>query len=165
MGHLIFDSLDQMLLEAHRRRHSILKVATWTSEFGIVPATIAIRVDLEFDSVVTGSDSSHVPLKLLDFATLVEVSQRDREEECNQDAESRNGGNGVIFVMKDSIALNTSELGKEEGLSVLAASSFAQLTGGTPQIVWRDIDGGFLVSHVLDLGLHGSDKGGLWSAI
>lgn len=152
-GHLLLNILDQVLFEAHSRRHSILVITTRLPELIVVPLTVAIGVDPELDSVVTSGDGGHVPLELLDLAALIQVSQRNGKEESNQDAKSNGRGDGVVLVMLLFLGLDALELSKEEGFTILAVS--IDSCWCNPKVSCADIDLDRCKTLVLDLSLHG----------
>jgi len=54
-----------------------------------LPVLVSVLLDGELTGEITGGDSGAIPLDLLDFATLVHVSDRHREKEGN----NASGGN------------------------------------------------------------------------
>jgi len=84
--------------------------------FVVIPVTISVRADFKFNSVVTGSNSGHVPLELFDLASLVKVTQRHCEKECDHDAARDHSAHHIVLVMHNLFRLYTSELRVEKSI-------------------------------------------------
>ena len=91
----------------------------------VLPVVIILLEDFELDSVVTSSDGGHVPLKLLDLATLVKISDSNSEQETDQRSSAHSQRQTIVFLFLLLGALDTFVLNEEYSL-VSQAITFAQ---------------------------------------
>ena len=99
-----------MLLEGHSWRNIFLKVAARLAILTVVPLSVVVGADFELNGVVIRRYSGYIPLKLLDFASLVHMSQHNREKESNQTAKSRGCCHLVVLIIKLAFWNNALEL-------------------------------------------------------
>ena len=99
-----------MLLEGHSWRNIFLKVAARLAILTVVPLSVVVGADFELNGVVIRRYSGYIPLKLLDFASLVHMSQHNREKESNQTAKSRGCCHLVVLIIKLAFFNNALEL-------------------------------------------------------
>ena len=79
LSEFILDLLSQVGFQAVGWGDIALVVTTWLAILIVVPLAVVVGINLELHGVVAGGDSGHVPLKLLYFAALEQVSERDCE--------------------------------------------------------------------------------------
>ena len=77
----------------------------------------------DFNGVVSCGDGAHVPLNLLDFASLVQIANHYRERKTNENSDGSNLVQSSILDLLLFNALLTGELHEKRGVFVDASSS------------------------------------------
>ncbi len=109
------------LFQTQSRGDLVLVITTWLPVLIVVPlCTVSILIDLELDGVITGSNRSHVPFKLLDLAALVKMAKRNCKQVGNQATYVTCGSHLEILIVERSLILDTSVLGEEKRLLIIA---------------------------------------------
>lgn len=126
-----------MLFQAKSRCNLVLVVTSRAPELVIVPLAIAVSVNVQLDGVVTSRDRCHVPLQLLQLASLVQVAQRDSEPVRDNTAYKASGRHLEVLIMQLVFCLHACELGKEECILVEALSGWRLQI---PKLVLGDLD-------------------------
>ena len=90
---------NNVLFETHGRADLIFEVSTRGPEDIVIPVSIVVWVDPELNRVITGCDSCHVPLHLLYFSTLEEVSEGDSEEVRDRQTDTNCRGNLEVLLV------------------------------------------------------------------
>ena len=103
-----------MILQAHGWADFIFKVAIWLLILMVVPLPVVVLVDLEFHGVVAGCDRGHVPFELLNFTTLVQLSEANREQVSDNEADCNRCGHLDVLLVQDRFRLDALILGEDE---------------------------------------------------
>ena len=110
-----------MLFERQSWRDFFLFWATRCLVHHLFPRAVVLFRDHEFNGVVACGHSRHVPVKLRDLASLEEVTQRDREQECDEDVYEDGEGHLLILCALVLLRLNARVLYEDAACRLLGA--------------------------------------------
>ena len=100
--------------------------------------SVVVSADFELNGIVIRRYSGHIPLKLLDFASLVHMSQHNRKKESNQTAKSSGCCHLVVLIVEVAFWNNALELRVE--VCIFVFTSWIDRGRVSPKCLIRELE-------------------------
>ena len=110
--HVFADLFDDVLLESECG--GLVRVVSEDLLIEILlPLIVVFLFQIKLDGVITSSYCCHIPVNLLHFASLIKITDRDSENECNGNGGCANEAHLIVLHLLVGKALHTAILNEK----------------------------------------------------